>query len=230
LKTYLARGVPMQQGYGLTETAPMVSFLAPEHALSKVGSSGRPPLFVDVKIVDSEGVAITAPHVQGEILVRGPNVTPGYWGLPEATALAIDKDGWFRTGDAGFIDEEGFLTISDRIKDMIITGGENVYPAEVESALMRHPAIVEVAVIGEPHEQWGESIVAMVVMKPGQSLTIEALREFAGEQLARYKLPGRLEIISALPRNATGKILKYQLRQMIAKPEAAVEERVSPMP
>jgi len=221
LKTYLARGVSMQQGYGLTETAPMVSFLAPEHALTKVGSSGRPPIFVDVKIVDSNGLTLEKPRSQGEILVRGPNVTPGYWGLPQATALAIDKDGWFRTGDAGFFDEEGFLTISDRIKDMIITGGENVYPAEVESALMRHPAIAEVAVIGEPHDQWGEGVVAIAALKAGQSLTLEALREFAAESLARYKLPGRLEIVQALPRNATGKILKYQLRQTFAKAQAA---------
>jgi fatty-acyl-CoA synthase len=221
LKTYLAHGVSMQQGYGLTETAPMVSFLAPEHALSKVGSSGKPPLFVEVKIVDPSGATIEAPKTQGEILVRGPNVTPGYWGMPQATAVAIDKDGWFRTGDAGFFDEEGFLTISDRIKDMIITGGENVYPAEVESALMRHPAIAEVAVIGEPHEQWGEGIVAIAALKPGQSLTLETLREFGGESLARYKLPGRLEIVPALPRNATGKILKYQLRQTFAKAQTS---------
>ena len=102
-------------------------------------------MFVEVKIADSNGATIAAPRAQGEILVRGPNVTPGYWGHPDATALAIDRDGWFHTGDAGFFDDEGFLTISDRIKDMIITGGENVYPAEVESALMRHPAIAEVA-------------------------------------------------------------------------------------
>ncbi len=224
LKTYLARGVPMQQGYGLTETAPMVSFLAPEYALAKVGSSGKPPLFVEVKILDSSGAAIESPKTQGEILVRGPNVFRGYWGLPQATALAIDKDGWFRTGDAGYFDEEGFLTISDRIKDMIITGGENVYPAEVESALMRHPAIAEVAVIGEPHDAWGEGIVAVAALKPGQSLTIEDLREFASELLARYKLPGRLEIVSALPRNATGKILKYQLRQTFAQPQGASQQ------
>jgi len=172
-------------------------------------------------IVDLSGATIEAPRVQGEILVRGPNVTPGYWGMPEATALAIDKDGWFRTGDAGFFDEEGFLTISDRIKDMIITGGENVYPAEVESALMRHPAIAEVAVIGEPDEQWGEGVVAIAALKAGRSLRIDELRDFAGGELARFKLPRRLEIVAALPRNATGKILKYQLRQRIAKPRAA---------
>ena len=224
LKIYQARGVPMQQGYGLTETAPMVSFLAPEHALSRIGSSGKTAMFVEVKLVNLNSETITEPRTPGEILVRGPNVTPGYWGLPQATALAIDKDSWFHTGDAGFFDEDGFLTISDRIKDMIITGGENVYPAEVESALMRHPAIAEVAVIGEPNEQWGEKVVAIAALKPGQFLTIETLRDFAGESLARYKLPGRLEIVSALPRNATGKILKYQLRQTFAKRQAATQQ------
>ena len=223
LKAYLVRGVSMQQGYGLTETAPMVSFLAPEFALTKLGSSGKTPLFVEVRIVDAGGRTIETPHTQGEILVRGPNVTPGYWGLPEATAQAIDKEGWFRTGDAGFFDEEGFLTISDRIKDMIISGGENIYPAEVESALMRHPAIAEVAVIGEPDPQWGEGVVAIAALKSGHALTIEELREFVGEFLARYKLPRRLEIVSALPRNATGKILKYQLRQTHARPKDAVQ-------
>ena len=218
LKTYEARGVRMQQGYGLTETAPMVTILAPEFGFEKVGSSGKAPMFTEVRLADAQGVEITEPRKQGEVLVRGPNVTPGYWGLPLATKLAIDADGWFHTGDAAFFDEEGFLTISDRIKDMIISGGENVYPAEVESALMRHPAIAEVAVIGEPDPKWGESIVAIVALKAGQSLTIEALREFAGESLARFKLPRRLETIPALPRNATGKILKYQLRKMFEKP------------
>ena len=222
LKIYLARGVMMQQGYGLTETAPMVTFLAPEFALEKAGSSGTPPMFTQIKIVDAAGAEIRAPRVQGEVLVRGPNVTPGYWNLPDATSKAIDADGWFRTGDAAFLDESGFLAISDRIKDMVISGGENVYPAEVESALMRHPAIAEVAVIGEPDPQWGERIVAIVALKPGQSLDLEQLCEFAGESLARYKLPRRLEFVAALPRNATGKILKYQLRTMFgASPPAA---------
>ncbi len=217
LKAYLARGVSMQQGYGLTETSPMVSFLAPEYALTKVGLSGRTPMFVDVKIVDSVGKTIETPRTQGEILVRGPNVTKGYWGLPGATASSIDKDGWFHTGDAGFFDEEGFLTISDRIKDMIITGGENVYPAEVESALMRHPAIAEVAVIGEPDSEWGEGVVAIAALKAGHSLTIDELRAFAEDSVAHYQQPKRLEIVKALPRNATGKTLKYQLRQTFAK-------------
>jgi fatty-acyl-CoA synthase len=217
LKAYQARGVQIQQGYGLTETAPLVTILAPEFATTKVGSSGKPPMFTDVKLVDGYGAEIHEPRKQGEVLVRGPNVTPGYWDLPEATHLAIDAEGWFHTGDAAYFDEEGLLTISDRIKDMIISGGENVYPAEVENALMRHPAIAEVAVIGEPDPKWGETIVAIAALKPGQILTVEELREFASESLARYKLPRLLEIIATLPRNATGKILKYQLRKMFGK-------------
>ena len=212
LNIYLARGVSMQQGYGLTETSPMVSFLAPEHALSKVGSSGRTPIFVDVKIAGLDG----KPAAQGEILVRGPNVFKGYWGQPEATAKAIDPEGWFHTGDAGFLDDEGFLTISDRIKDMIITGGENVYPAEIESELMRHPAVAEVGVVGEPDAQWGERVVAAIALKPGATLTLEELRAFAAGRLAPYKLPKRLAFVAALPRNATGKILKQKLRETLA--------------
>jgi fatty-acyl-CoA synthase len=134
-----------------------------------------------------------------------------------ATQAAFDDDGWFRTGDAAYRDDQGFLFICDRVKDMIISGGENVYPAEVESGLMRHPAIAEVAVIGAPDEKWGEAVVAIVVPKPGQTVTLDELRGFAGEFLARYKLPSRLETVAALPRNATGKILKYELRQTFAR-------------
>ena len=225
LKTYLARGVSLQQGYGLTEAAPGVSFLASEYALTKVGSSGRTPMFVEAKIVDLDGREVSSPGAQGEILVRGPNVTKGYWGLPDATAKAIDADGWLHTGDAGFFDEDGFLTVSDRIKDMIITGGENVYPAEIESQLMRHPAIAEVGVIGEPDSQWGERVVAVVALKAGQSLSLEELCAFAEPNLAHYKLPKRLEIVQALPRNATGKILKRQLRETFAKGGGAAAQQ-----
>ena len=227
LKTYLERGVSMQQGYGLTETSPMVSLLAPEHALAKVGSSGRTPPFVEVRAVDGEGRALAA-GAQGEILVRGPNVFKGYWGLPEATAKALDAEGWLHTGDAGFVDAQGFVTISDRIKDMIISGGENIYPAEIESELMRHPAIAEVGVIGEPDPTWGERVVAVAALKPGRHLTLEALRTFAQERLAAFKLPKRLEIVAALPRNTTGKILKQKLREDLARGAAEGEERENP--
>jgi fatty-acyl-CoA synthase len=147
----------------------------------------------------------------------------GYWNRPEETAAAIDAEGWFRTGDVAFMDGEGFLTICDRIKDMIISGGENVYPAEVESVLFKHPAIAEIAVIGEPDEKWGECVVAIAALKPGHSLNIEELRAFAGERLARYKLPRRLVTMTALPRNTVGKVLKYELRKAIAAALEAAE-------
>jgi fatty-acyl-CoA synthase len=223
LRLYGERGVPMQQGYGLTETSPMVSFLAPEFALSKLGSSGRTPLFTDVRLIGSDGEVVREPGMPGEVQVRGPNVMAGYWNRPEETAAAIDAEGWFRTGDVAFMDEEGFLTICDRIKDMIISGGENVYPAEVESVLFKHPAIAEIAVIGEPDEKWGECVVAIAALKPGHSLNLEELRAFAGERLARYKLPRRLVLMNALPRNTVGKVLKFELRKAIAAALEAAE-------
>jgi fatty-acyl-CoA synthase len=137
----------------------------------------------------------------------------GYWRQEAATRAAIDADGWFHTGDIGYRDEDGFLFIADRLKDMVITGGENVYPAEVESVLYSHPAIAEVAVIGLPDPQWGEAVAAIVALKPGASLELEALREFASQRMARYKLPTRLETVPALPRNPAGKVLKYELRR-----------------
>jgi len=213
LETYAKRGISVQQGYGLTETAPMVTFLSPEFANSKIGSSGRTPLFVDVRLVDNEGRVVTEPDARGEVQVRGPNVTPGYWKLPEATAGAIDSEGWFRTGDVAYADAEGFIYICDRVKDMIISGGENVYPAEVESVLFRHPSVAEVAVVGLPDPKWGETVAAIVALKPDAKLDLEELRDFAGKELARYKLPRRLEVMNVLPRNATGKVLKFELRK-----------------
>jgi fatty-acyl-CoA synthase len=217
LKTWETRGVPILHGYGLTETGPMVSSLAPEYTLSKLGSSGRPPLFTEVRLVEVDGKPVTEPGVKGEILTRGPNVIRGYWRNPEATAMAIDPDGWFHTGDVGWMDADGFLTVCDRVKDMIISGGENVYPAEVENVVYEHPGIAEAAVIGVPDENWGETVCAVVALKAGQRLELEQLREFASARLARYKLPRRLEVVPALPRNATGKILKTQLREQFGR-------------
>ena len=151
--------------------------------------------------------------------MRGTNVMRRYWNRPDATADAFDADGWFRSGDVGYVDEDGFLFICDRLKDMIISGGENIYPAEVEGALFAHPAILEVAVVGAPDEQWGERVVAFVATKPGQRLTLKALRSFAGEHLARYKLPSELRLVEALPRNSSGKVLKQELRKIIGKQE-----------
>ena len=213
IKLYNGRGIPIQQGYGLTETSPAVSFLGPEYSLAKLGSAGRTPLFVEVQIVDAEGRTLDEPNSRGEICTRGPHVMKGYWNRPDATALAIDKKGWFHTGDLGYVDGDGFLFISDRVKDMVISGGENVYPAEIESVLYEHPSVAEVAVIGVPDERWGEAVAAIVALKPGTSLTLEELREFGGRSLARYKLPSRLHFVEVLPRNPAGKVLKYELRE-----------------
>jgi fatty-acyl-CoA synthase len=215
IKLYNGRGIPIQQGYGLTETSPSASFLSPEFALAKVGSAGKPPLFTEVKLAGVDG---TAPLARGEICVKGPNVMKGYWNRPEATAAAIDTEGWFHTGDLGYLDEDGFLYIVDRVKDMVITGGENVYPAEVESVLYQHPAVAEIAVIGLPDDRWGETVVAVAAVKPGAQLDLAELRDFAAANLAVFKLPTRLELVDALPRNPAGKVLKYELRQIFGGP------------
>lgn len=207
------RGILVQQGYGLTETAAMASALSNEWASRKIGSVGVPPLLTELCIMGSDGQLVETPQERGEVCVRGMNVTRGYWNQAAATQAAIDSAHWFRTGDVGYFDEHGFYYICDRVKDMIITGGENVYPAEVESVLFGHPAVAEVAVVGQADAQWGEAVVAVVALKPGSELSLEALREYASAHLARYKVPKVLRIVQALPRNATGKILKYKLRE-----------------
>ena len=213
IKLFNGRGVPINQGYGLTETAPMVSFLSPEWSLAKLGSAGKAPLFGQIRIVDMENRPVTTPDVDGEVCTRGPNVMKGYWRRPDATAAAIDSEGWFHTGDIGHLDADGFLYIADRVKDMVISGGENVYPAEVESVLFDHPGVADVAVIGLPDERWGEAVVAVIAPHAGLGITLEELREFAGERLARYKLPTRVEFVEILPRNPAGKVLKFELRE-----------------
>ena len=212
MKAFAGRGIPINQGYGLTETAPMVSFLTSEFGMEKIGSAGKTPLFCEVKLVDADGNDVTEPDVKGEVCVAGPNVMKGYWNRPEATAEAIDPTGWFHTGDVGYLDADGFLFIADRVKDMVISGGENVYPAEVENVLYEHPAIIEVAVIGVPDERWGEAVTAVAVVKEGEELTLASLRDFATDRLARYKLPTKLERVDVIPRNASGKVLKRELR------------------
>lgn len=215
IELYGARGVPFCQGYGLTETAPFSAFLTPEFAVSKLGSAGQAPLYSDTRIVDANNRELPAGE-RGEICLRGPNIMKGYWNRPEATAEAIDSEGWFHSGDVGYLDEEGFLFICDRIKDMIISGGENIYPAEVESVLYRHEHIAEVAVLGLPDEKWGEAVTAVVALHSGKELTLEELRAFAEPFLARYKLPLRLHIVEALPRNPAGKVLKFVIKEELA--------------
>jgi fatty-acyl-CoA synthase len=212
IQLYGSRGVDFCQGYGLTETAPFSAFLTPEWAVSKLGSAGQAPLYSDTRIVDDDNKPVAAGE-RGEICLRGPNIMKGYWNRPDATADAIDVEGWFHSGDVGYLDEDGFLFICDRLKDMVISGGENVYPAEVEGVLYKHEDIAEVAVIGLPDEKWGEAVTAVVVLHEGREMTLEQLREWASEYLAKYKLPLKLHVIDVLPRNPAGKVLKFQLRE-----------------
>lgn len=216
LRTYAERGIGVLQGYGLTETSPAAIFLVAEFALAKLGSAGQPPLFVDVKLVNHEGTEVLGNGERGEICLRGPNVSRRYWNRPDATQSAHDPDGWFHTGDVGVRDEDGFYSIVDRVKDMVITGGENVFPAEVENVIFDHPAVADVAVLGLPDEKWGEAVTAAVVLKPGAELTLEELRAFCSDHLARYKVPGRLHILPELPRNAGGKVVKFKLKDELS--------------
>lgn len=214
LRLYESRGIPVSQCWGLTEVATGATFLRTDLALEKLGSCGTAGMLNEVRLIDFDGNVLTTPGVHGELCVRGDTVTPGYWNLPEATAAALAPDGWFRTGDVAYQDEDGYFYIADRLKDMIISGGENVYPAEVESVLYGHPAIAEVAVIGAKDEKWGERVVAVAVLKHGATLELEELRDFASATLARYKLPLELRLLGELPRNTTGKVLKHELRRV----------------
>jgi fatty-acyl-CoA synthase len=216
IELYAARGIDFCQGYGLTETAPFSAFLTPEWGSRKLGSAGQPPLYSDTLIVDNDNLPL-GPGERGEICLRGPNIMKGYWNRPDATAAAIDEQGWFHSGDVGYLDDDGFLYICDRLKDMVISGGENVYPAEVEGALYKHESIAEVAVIGLPDEKWGEAVTAVVALHQGRDLTLEELREFAKPLLAKYKLPLRLHVVDALPRNPAGKVLKFVLKSELQK-------------
>lgn len=211
IQLYGKRGVNFCQGYGLTETAPLSAFLTAEWAIKKLGSAGMPPLYCEVQIVDIDNKPLSA-RARGEVCLRGPNVMKGYWNRPEATTEAIDAEGWFHSGDIGYLDDDGFLYICDRLKDMVISGGENVYPAEVEGVLYKHDDIIEVAILGLPDERWGEAVTAFVVLQEGRAMTLDSLREWADSQLARYKLPLRLHVVDELPRNPAGKVLKYVLR------------------
>lgn len=215
LKQYAGKGVPVQQAWGLTETSPFATYLPAELTYQKAGSCGIPMPHTEVRIVDPLTLEdVQAAGETGELWVRGPNVTSGYWNNPEATASAF-RNGWFRTGDIGYRDEDGYFFIVDRLKDMIITGGENVYPAEVERALMEYPGILDVAVIGVEDSQWGECVVAVISCKDNQVPSVEEVREFTGKYLARYKLPKRLVITGAVPRNGSGKLDKPRIRQMV---------------
>jgi fatty-acyl-CoA synthase len=194
----------------MTETGPLSLLLSGEMALKKVGSSGLPPLYTRLKICDPKGREVKRGET-GELLIKGPNVMPGYWNRPEANAQAFTADGYFHTGDAARQDEDGYYYIVDRWKDMFISGGENVYPAEVENVIYQLDGVLETAVIGVPHEKWGEVGRACVVLKPGSNLDEEAIIGHCGTQLARYKVPKDVRFMGELPHNATGKVLKHHL-------------------
>ncbi|MBA4025519.1 MAG: acyl-CoA synthetase [Gordonia sp.] len=217
MELFAARGIPFAQGYGLTETAPLALVMGIDEAGCKIGAAGSKVLpLSDVRLVD-EGNVEVPPGEPGEICVRGPQIMAGYWNNPSATASAIDEQGWFHTGDVGREDDDGYVSVVDRLKDMAISGGENVYPAEVESVLYSHPDVLEVAVLGLPDPKWGEAVTAVVAVRAGSTVTLQDLRAFAAGRLARYKLPQRLEFVASLPRNPTGKVLKNSLREHFAE-------------
>jgi fatty-acyl-CoA synthase len=218
IEFYADHDIVVRQGMGMTETGPTLFLIDEASALEKAGSIGQPATFVDVKIVDAESdvpadVADPVPRGEtGEMVVRGPGVAPGYWNRPEAEAEAFDGD-WLHTGDVARRDADGYVYLVDRLKNMFISGGENVYPAEVEHVLHDHPAIEEAAVVAVPDEEWGEVGKAVVVTEAGASLTAQAVTDFCRERLAGYKVPTHVAFRDELPRNAAGKIERAALRE-----------------
>ena len=208
---FFERGVPVGQVYGTTETGPTAVVLGYEEAAAKQGSCGRPAAHTEVRIVDETGADLDDGET-GELWVRGANVFLGYWRNASATAEAFADGDWFRTGDVAFRSPDGYLYICDRIKDVVISGGENIYPAEIEPVLARHPAIVEVTVIGQPDQRWGEVPVAIAVLNVDHELDIDELRTWCESRLARYKQPRALVLVDQLPRTALGKVKKHELR------------------
>lgn len=215
LETYAQRGIVIRQGFGMTETGPTVFIIDEKNALTKLGSVGKPQLHVEVRIVDREGQDVPQGE-RGELLIKGPGVTPGYWQLPEMTAEAIE-DGWLHSGDVAMQDEAGYYYIVDRWKDMYISGGENVYPAEVENVIFKMPQVAEVAVIGAPDEKWGEVGLAIIVCKEDETLTEGEIIDYCHTNLARYKAPKSVVFMDQLPRNAAGKVLKHELRNQFGR-------------
>ncbi len=210
------KNIRFKQGFGMTEFGPGIFALAPEDAIRKAGSIGRPNFFVDAQIIDG-GNNLLGPNEAGELALKGPSYCSGYFNDPDATEEAVDERGYFHTGDVAQFDEEGYFYIVDRKKDMFISGGENVYPAEIEKVLYQHPAVHMCAVIGLPDPKWGEVGKACVVLKPGKSAAEAELLEFMTERLAKYKVPTSVTLMEALPISAAGKILKRELRDQFTK-------------
>ena len=210
IEAYADLGVEIHQVYGLTETCGPGCLISPADAMSRAGSTGKAFFHTEVRVVDEDGADV-APDTPGEVWIRGGHVMAGYWNRPDATADSLTPEGWLRTGDVAVMDKDGFVTIQDRVKDMIISGGENVYPAEIENVLLSHPKINECAVIGIPSDKWGESPLAVVV-RADDSVSEQDVLDWCDGKLARFKLPVEARFVDVIPRNPTGKILKRVLR------------------
>jgi fatty-acyl-CoA synthase len=206
------KGVLIRQGYGLTEVGPNVSSLNHEDAIRKKGSIGTMNFYYDAKLVNKDFETVKPGEI-GELVLSGPTVTPGYWKNEQATIDTIEN-GWFHTGDLMTMDEEGFYYVVDRIKNMYISGGENVYPAEVEHIILSHQAIAEVAIIGVPDEKWGESGKAFVILKSGHNFNQQEMFDYCVERMAKYKVPKHWQVMDELPKNDAGKIDRKRLKQI----------------
>ena len=213
---WLEKGITIQEGYGMTETAGAGTLLLKSDIPHRIGSAGRPLMHSRIKIVDEAGNEVPR-GTPGEIWFKGLSITPGYWRNPEANAKSF-TDGWFHSGDIGIMDENDYVSIEDRVKDMYISGGENVYPAEIEGVLYEMPQIIEVAVIGLKDKKWGETGCVCAVVKDGETLSLEDVLNHLGGRLAKFKLPSHLHVLKELPRGGTGKVLKFELRKTV--PEA----------
>ena len=226
IRTYSERGITFLQGYGLSEAAPLVLLLDEESALRKAGSAGKPPLLVDVRIVQSDG-STGGPGETGELLVRGPNVMAGYWNRPDATRRVIDQDGWLRTGDAARADDEGYVSIVDRVEDAFVSSGTIVYPGDVQRVLVKHPAVADAGVVGVSGAE-GAVGLSFVVLAAGRAVSEDELLAFCRERLALHEVPASVKFLEQLPRNSVGKLLRPELRRLSPN-EAVVRQRVAPV-
>jgi fatty-acyl-CoA synthase len=220
IDAYQQRGVTFKQGYGLTEVGVNCFAMTEAESRWKLGSIGKPLMFTEMRLVDCDGQDVSENEV-GELWIRGPHVCSGYWKNPEATPASLDQDGWFHTGDLARCDENGFYYIAGRLKDMLISGGVNIYPAEIEGVLLLHEGVQDAAVVGVAHETWGEFGVAFVVARPGIEVSAAVLGEYLGERLAKYKVPREFIFVDQLPRTAYGKVVKRELQERYAKASGA---------
>jgi fatty-acyl-CoA synthase len=215
LNAYEERGLAFMLSYGMTESSPGATSMPARYSRDKAGSSGLPHYFVDMRIRDEQNADAPVGEV-GEIQLRGPNVIAEYWNKPEASRDSFVDGNWFKTGDMGYVDADGFLFVADRIKDMIISGGENIYPAEVEQIIFELEGVTGVALIGVPDEKWGEVPWAVLTMAGGATLTLEQVRDHLDNRVARYKMPKNVIVVDEFPRTASGKIRKADLRKRYA--------------